>query len=129
MAKFLILVTSPHYDSDSAKSSYEFAKAAIEQNHEVLGIFFYQSGVSHANQFNAPLSDEPSASSLWQELATRYKVNLLVCATAASRRGIADKEEAKRMTFNGDNLSEHFTMSGLTEFSALSTQATRVVQF
>ena len=129
MAKFLILVTSPHYDTGAANTTYHFVKAAQEAEHEVLGVFFHQAGVSHANGFNTLLSDEPSSKSLWEELAQQYQIKLLLCATAASRRGILDNEDAKQLKGKTTNLAPHFTMSGLTEFAVLSSQADRVVQF
>lgn len=128
MAQFLILVTSPHCDSSSAKTVHEFCKSAINIGHGILGVFFYGAGVSHANKFNVPIPEEPSAKTQWDSLAKDLQIDLLVCATAASRRGIMDDAEAKLNKFDTGSLNPNFKMSGLTELAALSDKATRMIQ-
>lgn len=129
MSQFLILVTSPHFETNSAKTTYSFCEAALQAGHNLVGIFFYGAGVSHANKFNVPLPEEPSSQNLWHSLAQEHQVDLLVCATAASRRGIMEDNEAMLNKFETGSLDPNFKMSGLVELAALSSQATRVVQF
>lgn len=128
MANFLIYVTQPAYDSDAALQVYRFATAALAQQQPVLGVFFHQAGVTHSNGFNRPLADEPDHFHYWQALQ-QAGIPLLVCATAASRRGIraAEVASAEQPAVAG-NLHPAFQLSGLTEFAALAATATRVVQ-
>ena len=65
---------------------------------------------------------------LWSTLASQ-QIPLLVCATAANRRGIIDATEAEQNKFTESSLHPLFSLSGLTEFAALSQKVTRVVQF
>lgn len=133
MATFLILVTQPAYDTDTSLQVHRFVSAALAQQHSVIGVFFHQAGVSHGNSFMQPLTDEPNHLQHWQDIQ-QAGVPLLVCATAASRRGIQEKtlthqqHSAAHSELIG-NLHSCFSMSGLTEFAALSAKATRVVQF
>ncbi|MCY7295119.1 sulfurtransferase complex subunit TusD [Alteromonas sp. a30] len=127
MANFVLLVTSPHYDSNSANAVKQFTLAALDAGHNVT-VFFYNAGVTHANKFNLPQAGEPSSSDIWQHLYDK-QVPLLVCATAAGRRGIIDDIEAKQHHLKESSLHPVFSLSGLTELAALSSQADRMVQF
>lgn len=127
MAHFIILVTSPHFESNSAYSASQFASAALDANHTV-SLFFYGAGVTHANKFNIPQAGEPSSQALWENLS-KQQVELLVCATAAGRRGIMDEKEAEQHAFKEGTLNPIFTLSGLTDLAAMTSRADRVVQF
>jgi len=128
MADFLIFVTSPANDSAATATTFQFCKAAQQANHSISAIFFYGAGVTHANKFQLPQAGEPIMRQLWKTLANK-NIPLLVCATAANRRGIIDDTEAQQNQFQEASLHPMFTLSGLTEFAALSQKATRVVQF
>lgn len=128
MANFLIFVTSPANETPVASIVYQFCRAALDDKHIIDAIFFYGAGVTHANIFQVPQAGEPFVYDCWKKLADNA-IPLLVCASAASRRGIIDHQEAQQYQQLQGSLSPTFTLSGLTEFAALSKQATRVVQF
>ncbi len=127
MAKFIILVTSPYFDSNAAYTASKFANAALDAEHQV-SLFFYGAGVSHANKFNLPQAGEPNAMALWEALSKR-KVELLVCATAAGRRALIDDQEAAKLDMPSGSINPIFSLSGLTELAALTATANRVIQF
>lgn len=128
MATFLIFVTRPAHDSAAANTTFQFCTAALQADHAITAVFFYGAGVTHANKFLLPQAGEPIMGQLWSTLASK-KIPLLVCATAANRRGIIDVTEAKQNQFAESSLHPRFTPSGLTEFAVLSQKVTRVVQF
>ncbi|MBO0180902.1 DsrE family protein, partial [Vibrio parahaemolyticus] len=44
---YTLVVNGPVYGSQSARSAYQFAKAVIEQGHQLVSVFFYQDGVTN----------------------------------------------------------------------------------
>ena len=56
--RFAITVTGPAYGTQQASSALQFARAVLQEGHELLSIFFYREGVYNANQLTAPASDE-----------------------------------------------------------------------
>lgn len=118
MSQFILTVHSDVFASQTSRSAYKFAQTLLMQSHELLGIFFYQQGVLHANASNQLAEDELNTQQLFIQLSQEYNVRLMVCSTAAEQRGI-----------NSDNLAEGFQLAGLAEFAALTGKADRMVQF
>ena len=48
--RFAITVTGPAYGTQQASSALQFARAVLQEGHELLSIFFYREGVYNANQ-------------------------------------------------------------------------------
>ena len=84
--KFTVIINnSPFADSHSG---YFFVKALLESKHELSCVFFYQdASLVASNSIDFP-SDETSITRHWQELKSKYDLNLLVCSSAAMRRGV-----------------------------------------
>lgn len=66
--RFAITVTGPAYGTQQASSALQFARAVLQEGHELLSIFFYREGVYNANQLTAPASDEFDLVRAWQAL-------------------------------------------------------------
>ncbi|MDO6527984.1 sulfurtransferase complex subunit TusD [Motilimonas sp. 1_MG-2023] len=127
--RLAILVTAPAYGSQGSASAYMFTQAAIEMGHEIQGIFFYQQGVTNANNFTTPASDEDDLVKLWQTLAVAHGFSLDVCISAALRRGVVDSVSAQEQQLAAANLQAPFAMTGLGQLAELSSRADRLVQF
>ena len=125
MKTFLLLVTSSPTASANCWSALAFAQAAA-QEHKVI-VFFYGEGIHNANSFMQPPGDELNHYSAWQQLADQHQVQLLVCATAAIKRGVITAEDAE--IENVFNLKAPFEAGGLAEFSQLSQTSDHLVQF
>ncbi len=125
MKHIVVLITSALSCSANPISAISFVKAAVQQGHKV-DVFFYSDSVADANALSRPLSDELNMYTQYRELARELGIPLLVCNTAAARRGVVPKEE---QTDLGYNLEAPFIAAGLTEFAKLSQQADRLVQF
>ncbi|MCC2604111.1 sulfurtransferase complex subunit TusD [Planctobacterium marinum] len=126
MKTFLILVTSSPTASANCYSALQFAKAAAEQSYKVV-LFFYGEGIHNANAFMQPPGDELNLHKQWAELAQDSNVELIVCASAAIKRGVITEEDAQQT--NAFNLSAPFHAGGLAEFSQLSQTAEHFIQF
>lgn len=117
-----VIVTTPPY-SPLTTTAITYIKAAIAAEINIVGVFFYQDGVMHANQDINIASDEYQAIQEWQQLHQAHQLPLHICVTAAEKRGISCE------AIDGGKVNEAFTVSGLGELVELSTKASRVVQF
>ncbi|MEH6452503.1 MAG: sulfurtransferase complex subunit TusD [Psychromonas sp.] len=127
--KFSIVVCGAPYGTQSASTAYQFCAAAINQGHQIVGVFFYQEGVLNASDLSSPASDEVNMPALWAALAIENKFPLEVCVSAALRRGIVDQQEASQLAFDHFNVKPPFVLSGLGQLAELSAACDRLVQF
>lgn len=127
--KICIIVSKAPYGYQAASSAYNFAQAALNAGHKIVGVFFYQDGVLNASNLVTPATDEMNLPDLWSELSNKYKIPLEVCISAALRRGMIDEKEAKNLSISQYNIHPDFTLSGLGQLAELSALADRVVQF
>lgn len=117
MAKFLILVHSDHYANQSSRSALHLAQAIIRSGHQLSAIFFYQNAVLHGSP-NADIpSDELDTRQGFIQLKQDHQIPLLLCVTAAEKRGIAT------------DYHQDFTMTGLAEMASISSEVDRIIQF
>lgn len=111
--KYAIQINSSPYSSNNGKTAYQFIKAALAINHQIFRIFFYQEGIYHALRYATPADDEFNITQKWSELADEYQIDLVVCISAAQRRGLLHSDEARRQGKRYDDLAEGFRISGL----------------
>lgn len=118
--KLAVIITTPPY-SNLSVTALNYVEAALQSGIDLIGVFFYQDGVLHANANIKIASDEFQAISHWQKLHQEYSLPLHLCITAAEKRGISDD--------NDRGIHPIFTISGLGELVELSAIADRTVQF
>lgn len=124
MQKTLAIIVTTPPNSNLTTTAIELIKNAIENNVNVIGVFFYQDGVLNAaKQLSIP-SDEFQTLKQWQQLSSVHNVPLHLCISAAEKRGLTDE-----LSSNGlSNIDKLFTVSGLGELVELTSKAQRVVQ-
>jgi tRNA 2-thiouridine synthesizing protein D len=127
--KLGILVTEGPYTHQASDTAYQFTKAALEKGHEIFRVFFYNDGVNNGTRLAAPPQDDRNLQKLWSELAEKYQLDLVVCIAAAQRRGILDKDEARRHGKDADNIAPGFRISGLGQLVEAGIVAERLVIF
>ena len=120
MKNLAVIVTSPPYSSLSI-TALDYIETALKTNIKLVGVFFYQDGVMHANQQVQIPGDEFQCIQQWQSLHQKYQLPLHLCVTAAEKRGLIDEEP--------NNIHPIFTVSGLGELVELVNKADRMVQF
>lgn len=120
MNTLAVIVTSPPYSNLSA-TALDYVETALSKGVKIIGIFFYQDGVIHANKLVSVPSDEYQAVSNWQRLHLQYNLPLHLCVSAAEKRGLSDADDH-------NNIAEHFIVSGLGELVELSNKASTVIQ-
>lgn len=126
---YVLLVTGPPYGTQQASSAYQFAQACVASGHRLQQIFFYQAGVLNSNALLMPATDEFDLLSAWQRLAEQQGIALLVCSSAAARRGVLGQSTAVLQKGSEGNLATGFTVTGLTELAAAVLTCDRVLQF
>ncbi len=127
--KFAIQINSGPYQSESSESAYQFVRAALRKGHEVYRVFFYYDGIDNAFRYASPPDDEKSMVQRWSQLARRHDIDLVVCISAAQRRGLLCIEEARRVGKVDPDLADGFRISGLGQLVEAAIEADRLLVF
>ena len=127
--RFAIQVNASPNQSYSGYSAYRFCKTALSQGHEVFRVFFYHDGIYHAFKYISPPDDEFQLTTEWGELAEQHKVDLVVCISAAQRRGLLYADEAERRNKQDDDVAAGFRIGGLGQWIEALNEADRVIVF
>ena len=127
--KFSIQINCSPYNVNVGQKAYRFILAAIAKDHQILRVFFYREGIYHALRWALPPDDEFQFSKRWSELATIHGVDLVVCISAAQRRGLLCLEEAVRQGKKDDDLAEGFRIGGLGQLIESTLEADRFIVF
>ena len=127
--KINVLVTGGLYDSQSGYSALQFCKATILAGHNIEQVFFYQAAVSQGSKLAEPLADEFNANESWVQLTKNNNVKLVVCISAAERRGIISEAQRIELAKESSNLHAAFTVAGLGALHEASLNSDRTVTF
>lgn len=127
--KYAILINANPDTSASAISAYRFVKAALEAGHSISRVFFYKDGIYHALHYRTAPDDECHLTQAWQALAQAFGLDLVVCVSAAQRRGLLNPDEAKRQGKQDDDLAAGFRIGGLGQWLEAMLAADRVIEF
>ncbi|MFM2483432.1 sulfurtransferase complex subunit TusD [Celerinatantimonas sp. YJH-8] len=125
---YTLVVTQSSYGMQGGTTALHFAKAVLEKGHTLNSVFFYMDGTLHANMLQYPASDELNLFQQWSLLAEQYACPLLVCVSAAERRGVVGSVQATANHWPHFNLDRPFEVAGLAELSMAMLSSDRVVQ-
>ena len=126
--KISIVVYGSPQQSQGAWSAYRFARAALRGGHSIYRIFFYHDGVWNGSNGGRPAQDEADLVQRWSDLAGTEKIDLVICISAARRRGIFDQAEASRYG-SGASLADGFELSGLGQYTDALLVSDRLITF
>ena len=127
--KFSVVVNEGPYTHQASDSAYFFTRAALQQGHEVMRVFFYHDGVNNGTRLTTPPQDDRNITNRWSELAKEHDLDLVVCVAAAQRRGIVDEDEQKRNSKDTNNIADGFRISGLGQLIEAGIQSDRLIAF
>lgn len=127
--QFAVVVNEGPYTHQASDTAYHFVRAVLAGGHEVYRVFFYHDGVNNATRLSTPPRDERQVVARWSALAREYDVDLVVCVSAAQRRGIVDEGEQVRNDVDGNNIAEGFRISGLGQLVEAGIRCERLVVF
>ena len=122
-----VLITSSYTHADVIRRAMLDIETIYADGGIVDNVFFYAAGVDQTNQWLEP--DALAIAKAWEQLGQSYQFPLLVCVTAAERRGIYDAEIASQNKVPVSNMSNIFHAVGMGEFFARLHDADRLVQY
>lgn len=120
MATFTLVIDSPPEAVNAHANAVGFAEAALQQQHHIQSVFFFQQGVNIANHAADWPADEWQPADAWLALAKQHGLDLVLCSAAAQRRGIDEEAETLRAGFR---------IGGLGELVTASISSDRLMQF
>ena len=127
--QFNIVITGGLFDAQAGYSAWQFCAAALAKGHEISQVFFYQNAVTIGTQLAEPLSDEFDAPTQWAELSKKHSIDLVVCISAAERRGLIGAEQAEDLGKLSTNLHPSFSIQGLGALFEASLVSDRTITF
>jgi tRNA 2-thiouridine synthesizing protein D len=127
--KFALQVNAGPYTSSAGHTAYRFAEAALALEHEVVRVFFYHDGIYHGLRYATPPDDEFDHTARWRELAERHRIDLVLCISAAQKRGLLCRDEAERQGKHDDDLAPGFRIAGLGQLVEAILHADRFLVF
>ncbi len=129
MIKFAIKISGSPYHSQASDTGYHFIAAALRKGYGIYRVFFYGDGIYNALRYASPPTDEREIVKRWSLLAQEFDLDLVVCVSAAQRRGLLGEEENKLLGGRESDLAEGFRISGLGQWVEAMLEADRVLVF
>jgi tRNA 2-thiouridine synthesizing protein D len=114
--KYAIQVNAGPCSGQAARTAYQFIKAALDKDHEIVCVFFYHDGVYNALRSGLSAEDKDSVPP-WPDLVDKHGIDMVVCVSAAERRG---------MRATG---ADGFRIGGLGQWMDACLKADRVLVF
>lgn len=127
--KYAIQINAGPYASNAGLIAHRFIRAALRDGHQILQVFFYREGIQHAFRHALPPDDETNFSVLWSRFAAEHAIDLVVCISAAQRRGLLCEDEARRQGLADNHLAEGFRIAGLGQWLEATLTADRCLVF
>ncbi len=127
--KYAVQVNASPYASNAGLNAYRFIQAVLAAEHQILRVFFYKEGIYHAFRYANPPDDELSITRHWSALAEQYGLDLVVCISAAQRRGLLCADEAVRQDKQDDDTAPGFRIAGLGQWLEATLLADRSIVF
>ena len=126
--KLAVQINTSPYQNQGADTAFRFIQAALAKGHSVDRVFFYFDGIYNAFGQSSPPDDENHPVTRWSKLAKEKAIDLVVCVSAAQRRGLLDQEEAHRRGVES-GLAEGFRISGIGQWVESAIKADRLIVF
>lgn len=111
-----LFIQSAPLATAAATRALAFAQAAVAAGHTVGRVFFYKDAVAIGNRFG---EDAQGARAAWVDFGRRHGVELVLCVSAAKRRGVVQQH----------SLADGFVVRGLGAMVETMADCDRVVSF
>ncbi len=111
--RYILTVYGEPYATQSPATALCFAQALIRAGHTLPCVFFYDAAVQIASSLSTVPQDEVSLRDQWVSFAKTHATELVICSSAALRRGLLTKEEATRQQRSHWNIEPPFILGGL----------------
>lgn len=127
--KISLIICAAPADHQANASALHFCLAALAAGHQIYRLFFYEQGVSTANDLSVFPQDETHLPQRWQTVIAEHNLDAVICVASALKRGILDAEEAGRYEKSATSLAQGFDISGLGQWVDACIHSDRVVSF
>lgn len=127
--KFAIQVNSPPWRGPFSETAYQFSRQALALGHEIVRVFFYHEGAYHGMRWMSPAADEMPLAQRWSKLAAEQGVDLVICISAAHRRGLLEAGESLAQGKQDDDVAAGFRIAGLGQWVDACLKADRLLVF
>ena len=124
----IMLLHSPYTNSIN-DSALRYTKTLIEQGHSIYRLFFYHEAVQLASNLTITAQDEQQAAKAWQDLIQQHNIDAVACISSSLKRGIIDKQEAKRYDKASYNLAANIQLGGLGDWIEAVNSADTHISF
>ena len=101
----------------------------MKLGHEIVRVFFYYEGAYNGLRRMTPPAGEDAPVRRWSALAAECGVDLVICISAAQRRGLLEGSEAARAGQGDDDLAQGFRIAGLGLWVDACLKADRFLSF
>lgn len=125
---FSVCILAPPSSANS-NAALQFCQAVLRADHELRDVFFYYDAAYHGSLLMLADSEHCKILDEWKSLHHDHCVNLLICVSAALKRGILNDTEAIKIEQAHGNLSSEFVLSSLGELMGIVNSADRLVTF
>jgi len=126
--KFVIQINGHPGSSQAADTAYQFIRAALARGHDILLVFFYYDGVLNGLRSLGATAGEESSVVRWSQLAEESGLDLLLCVSAAERRGLRTPDASAAQP-NGSSLASGFRIGGLGQWVDACLHCDRFIAF
>lgn len=127
--KFAVQINCSPYQARGADTAYNFIMAALAKGHQIFRVFFYHDGIYNAIRYARPPEDEQPVVQRWSDLARERRIDLVVCVSAAQRRGLLIPAEGKLVGKTDNDLADGFRISGLGQLVEAIIECDRFLIF
>lgn len=126
---YVVVVQASPELGKGAQRALSFCQALCASPHQLSMVFFYGNGARNADTLYGA-EQNPSWSTRWANLtADGASTELLVCIGSATRRGIVDRSEQRRLGLPSANLAEGFVLGSLGDLASRMGNADRLLTF
>ncbi len=126
---YTLVIHGAPASGQSCQTALCFAKAAIARGHNIARAFFFRDAVHIGSSLTVSPQGEADLHKEWKALAKNHGIDMVICISAALKRGLVDATEARRYECSAHNIEAPFTISGLGQLVDGAASSERVITF
>ncbi|WP_281648621.1 sulfurtransferase complex subunit TusD [Parendozoicomonas sp. Alg238-R29] len=115
--------------SQACQTALSFARAAIKRGHTISRAFFLRDAVHAGSSLTVAPQGETDLHKEWKVLGQQHNIDMVICISAALKRGLLNESEAQRYNKESHNIEAPFNISGLGQLIDGTVSADRTITF
>ncbi|MTI12339.1 sulfurtransferase complex subunit TusD [Sansalvadorimonas verongulae] len=126
---YTLVIHGAPASSQACQTALSFAQAAVKRGHSIYRVFFLGDAVHTGSSLTVPPQGEANLHQAWKEFGEEHQIDMVICISAALKRGLLDESEATRYDKAASNIEAPFTISGLGQLIDGTAAADRTITF